>query len=661
MGTFLKSTGGYRPSGRDVWAQQQRREEHLWKQSLREEEQADQILLGLQAKVDDVLEKGRASAQRAADEISKPAAAEVKRILSQTITQYAGATHNSKPIPVWSSRLAPPTDIRLRVHGIHRTDASPLLVLRPGGGVEPKDAVWRATARKNPSYKERADYREWARAARSAIADELDRYPIIHRLRDDDAMARFFDSVGLTLNTSRKETVDSPYGAVERTVTVVNVPSLTEVEIASDGLRLTYAHRAGDSAAAWKAASKVEALKAGFKNAGVNATNLQVQETVSGDVRLVFNDRDPFADIAGIEHVYDADRGRSLLGVTSSGREAWITWNGSSGMVVGGVPGSGKTASLLPVFAAMAGKCELHVFDGKSGFDLHPLQHIARIYDRSGDIAAPLETLRALDKLRVERAEALHTAAGVNNFWNMTQEQRERFGVTPVFLILDECQTWLDQSGMSKDEKVIAEEVKRLIRTLVQKGRSAGIVVFLATQKPDSVSIPTVIRDNAALKLCFRVSTPEQAVTVLGQQSPAAPSPTDIPMSAKGRAVMETEGQGIVLLQAGYKTPEQVDIDLRSARPVEDQAEVAARLSGKASRPASEPKTETPAEDAVEEQPKRRLTPEEVRQEAIRLGLIKDDAAPSPEPESKSEPAPKSKTDSGADDAAPHAHSGGAF
>lgn len=105
----------------------------------------------------------------------------------------------------------------------------------------------------------------------------------------------------------------------------------------------------------------------------------------------------------------------------------------------------------------------------------------------------------------------MYSAAKANNYWNMEQKTRNRLGLKPVFVILDECQTWLDQSGMDKDEKSLSSEITRLIRTLVQKGRSVGIIVVLTTQKPDAVSIPTVIRDNSALKICFRVSTPSRA------------------------------------------------------------------------------------------------------------------------------------------------------
>src|SRR5699024_11102110 len=114
----------------------------------------------------------------------------------------------------------------------------------------------------------------------------------------------------------------------------------------------------------------------------------------------------------------------------------------------GGVPGSGKTASMLPVFAAMADKAAFYVFDGKGAFDLEPLKHIAAVYDRSGDLDAPLETLRMLEELRVMRGEALYQKLGEPNFWNVPKDVREKHGLAPCFVILDEVQTWLNSSGL---------------------------------------------------------------------------------------------------------------------------------------------------------------------------------------------------------------------
>lgn len=627
-----------------LWRQDVRRQEQMHRDLLRDSDQADAERARTDERVKVILTRAQADAERAAGEVSKRFAAEEKRLLGQPVVRYTGATRSLESgLVVWHWRAACPPALAARL-GVQRTDAGPLAVLRPGGGLTETDSAPDVFASLDSSLLDDADFMSWAgTVAELWHGDVQERYGILGKLRDDDWFARLAESAGIADPQTKTETLAGRYGPVERKATTVLIPSITGVEIERNGLVITCAHRPGAPAERW--VKSVPALRAGFKAAGMSADSLRVSETSSGDVQLRFDDVDPFQQVPPVA-VYDAEKFRSRLGISQHGEDAWITWAGSSGMVVGGVPGSGKTASMLPVFAAMRGEVELHVFDGKAGYDLHPLRHVAATYDNSGDVSAPLETVRRLDRLRVLRAEALYAKAGVNNFWNTPAAVRRKLGMVPVVLVLDEVQTWTDTSGLSKEEKAVAEEITALVRSLIQKGRSAGIVTILTTQKPDATTIPTKIRDNASLKLSFRVSTIEQAITILGKQSPGAPDPTHILISQRGRCVMETEGHGIQLIQAGYQSPDELEAELADAKPVADQFAVAARLIGKSvESPISEsaPTTETPVTPPVpapadittmSDDERREL----VRQEAIRLGLIPDD-----EVDEKTEQAEKSE------------------
>lgn len=582
----------------------ERREDFLWQRGVKQQDArldaierdadaAEREWERLGEKVAAIEVKTRQDIERALAEITRQAASEERRVLSTPLVRYAGAGFNRPATWVWHTKAAMPAALAQRV-GIDSREGGPLLVLRAGGGVAETDLAPAVIRAEMPELAHDAAFISWSDGIQTLLPEVAARYSILELLRNDGWLAGLLESAGITTSSTVSESVQGTYGVVERKVTTTVVPTLSDVRVTRTGLRMVFGHTPGRSAKDWNA--KADALRAGLKNAGLDASNLKISDGQDGTVILHMNDIDPFSDTVPESGTFDSDRGRSLLGITESGDEAWITWNGSSGLVVGGVPGSGKTASLLPVFAGMTDKCELHVFDGKSGFDLHPLRHISTTYDRSGDVAAPLETLRALDALRIQRAEAMYERLHANNFWNLSQAQRDQLGVKPVFIVLDECQTWLDQSGMDKEEKNASDEVRKLVRTLVQKGRSAGVVVVLTTQKPDATSIPTVIR-NSALKICFRVSTPEQAVTVLGRQSPGAPDPTEILMSTKGRFVMETEGLGIILGQAGYKEPSDLDAELSRCEPVESQSAVASRLLGRTQKVPSRP----PVREADEE------------------------------------------------------------
>ncbi|MBN7483195.1 hypothetical protein [Mycobacteroides abscessus] len=572
----------------------EKREDFLWERGVkradsrldaieRDEDQAEKEWEKLGERVAVIEARMRQDIEKALAEIVRQATSEERRVLSTPLIRCAGAGHERPPTWVWHCKAAMPSALARRV-GIESRDGGPLLVLRPGGGVAEGDLAPSVIRAELPELAHDAGFVGWSDQVTTLLPELAQRYSVLEKLRNDDWLAGLLESAGITTSSTVSESVQGTYGVVDRKVTTTVVPSLTDVRVTRTGLRMTFGHTPGRSAKDWNA--KADALRAGLKANGLAADNMKISDGQDGSVVVHMNDVDPFSGVIPESGFFDSERGRSLLGITESGEEAWLTWAGNSGLVVGGVPGSGKTASLLPVFAGMSGKAELHVFDGKSGFDLHPLRHISSTYDRTGDIAAPLETLRKLDQLRTQRAEALYEVLGANNFWNLTQAQRDELGMKHVFCILDECQTWLDTSGMDKEEKGAADEVRKLVRTLVQQARSTGIVVVLTTQKPDVTTIPSKIRDNSALKICFRVSTPEQGITVLGRQSPGAPDPTEILMANKGRGVMETEGQGVVLFQAGYKEPADLDVELAQHEPVEDQFAVAARLLGKSQKAA---------------------------------------------------------------------------
>lgn len=579
---------GRQNSGPDYYQRrQQQREDHQWKENLKLTQQADNIRLGIDAKVRAERDAGQKRIDVMVKQLDADHVQELKYQMGRPIQQYSGGVHGNVTVNHWKTPL--PNS---------KAESGPLVSMGVGGLKSMLTELRSSTS----GLLATPEGRVYETAFNAAVGEVRKRYRNLPKLVDNNFSIDLFRAAELTRDDKREEVTELPLGRFTTPYTVTHVPTLLSAAITPEGLELVYAQRDGDSVEKWN--SKLPLLRSALRARGFDASNMVMKEDKDGNIQMSFNDTDPFSDLDIHSGEFDAGDGRSLLGLTSTGKPAWITWKGSSGMVVGGVPGSGKTASMLPLFAGMRDHAELHVFDGKAGYDLHPLRHIARTYDRSGTIESPLELLREMRELRARRANALHNTLHANNFWNVPIADRERIGMYPVFIVLDEVQQWLDQSGMDKDEKAASTEITKAVRELIQQGRSAGMIVVLTTQKPDATSIPTKIRDNAALKLCFRVSTPEQAICVIGSQSKDAPDPTKIPMSRKGRAVMETEGYGIVLLQSGYTSPEDLEQVLANAHPVPNQTEVAQRLSGgTTTAPRFETATETvaPTETAAPE------------------------------------------------------------
>jgi hypothetical protein len=89
---------------------------------------------------------------------------------------------------------------------------------------------------------------------------------------------------------------------------------------------------------------------------------------------------------------------------------------------------------------------------------------------------------------------------------------RQDAGLPLHVLAADELAAFPRGDPNKKDRETIAE----LLRNLVAEGRAAGIIVSAFTQKPDSATIPTTLRDNIGDRLAFACATPEASDTILG-------------------------------------------------------------------------------------------------------------------------------------------------
>ncbi|SIF35172.1 hypothetical protein [Mycobacteroides abscessus] len=462
----------------------------------------------------------------------------------------------------------------------HQSPDMPVLVLPPHQPyVERALSYPQAKVDAQPRLANDPKFLEAAKLPHKLSKEVLAEYGgILAKLRDERWWFEVCDSAGLTLT---KDGTPRPwkgnYAEGTQPVRIINAPSISGLRVAADGLRIRISPRIGDTAKAWRA--KTDLIRAAFKSAGTDASNLTVTEDKVGGIVLRFNDHDPLEGVVPTTGQWDDDKLRSLLGIDADGREVWITWKNASGMVVGGLAGSGKTASMLPVFAGLEGNAELYIFDGKAQRDLHPLRHICRVYDNSGDYDAPLETLQALETLRVLRGDALYERLGAPNFWNLSSAKRAELGMKPIFVILDEAQVWFKPS--SNKEKAAAQlAIREAAENLIRMGRSAGIVVIITTQRPSAESIPPDGRDNAQLKISLKVTNAIMATMVLGVAPEGQLDPSAIPTRAKGRFVMDTEGAGMVLGQAGFIEPDDLEEMLKDSEPVADQWSVAERFAG---------------------------------------------------------------------------------
>lgn len=187
---------------------------------------------------------------------------------------------------------------------------------------------------------------------------------------------------------------------------------------------------------------------------------------------------------------YDAAKGVLTVGVdTETGEPGTIKIKECSGMVVGALPGAGKTVLLDAMVEALEGQAHVTSFDGK--------------------LQGPSEMTPELERLREIMQTRLTSRL---DFWAGDHNQQLQV------VVLDECQVLFEPEGSSKEEKAAADARKRLVTDLVRRGRSAGILVVLASQRLTAEAIPISVRDIAKVRVAGRVTRPEDSELVLGRR-----------------------------------------------------------------------------------------------------------------------------------------------
>ncbi|OBF29726.1 hypothetical protein A5727_23620 [Mycobacterium sp. ACS4331] len=256
-------------------------------------------------------------------------------------------------------------------------------------------------------------------------------------------------------------------------------------------------------------------------SAALRVERVVVVEPRPGVVELQLRVRDPLRALTVLSEPLIADGWRLPLGVDERGVLVAGACRNVSGVVVGGVPGGGKSAWLSMALASLARREDVQwlLIDGKQGYDLEPLASRAYRYisgDEAGDLEVVKGALQDVQELMRCRLRCSRDLFGESNLWSAGPSTTHPV----VVVVIDECQTYLDgKSFPTRETKATGAEIDSIVRDLVKRGRSAGIIVILSTQRPTADSIPTSTRDNCGLRVCFSVRTREAAAAVLGEFS----------------------------------------------------------------------------------------------------------------------------------------------
>jgi S-DNA-T family DNA segregation ATPase FtsK/SpoIIIE len=231
--------------------------------------------------------------------------------------------------------------------------------------------------------------------------------------------------------------------------------------------------------------------------------------------------------------------GRSTMVLVGAGAEGPISVDlvrDGPHALIAGTTGAGKSELLQTLVASMAvanrpDALGFVLVDYKGG---SALPHcLGMITDLDGHLAE-----RALSSLRAEltRREALLASAGAKDleqYWAMTDGRRGHETLGRLVVVIDEFATLVD-------------DVPSFVNGVVgigMRGRSLGVHVILATQRPGGV-VSAELRANVNLRICLRVADPSESTDVIDSSDAAR-----LTRATPGRAYIRTGHGELVAVQ----------------------------------------------------------------------------------------------------------------
>ncbi|WP_308441018.1 cell division protein FtsK [Catellatospora methionotrophica] len=188
-----------------------------------------------------------------------------------------------------------------------------------------------------------------------------------------------------------------------------------------------------------------------------------------------------------------------------------------SNLLIGSIPGMGKTFSLrVPlVGASLDPLVRLWVFELKGTGDLEPVAKVAERYASGADDDAAEAALIGLRDLRKELSRRADVIKGLprelcpENKVTRELAARRELGLQILVCAIDECQELFSHPEFGKEAADLAERIIKL-------GRALGVVLILATQRPDAKSLPTGVSANVGTRFSLRVMGQVENDMVLG-------------------------------------------------------------------------------------------------------------------------------------------------
>ena len=222
---------------------------------------------------------------------------------------------------------------------------------------------------------------------------------------------------------------------------------------------------------------------------------------------------------------------------------------------MGAIPRQGKTFAIrLPAAGLILDPyTRLYVFDGKGGKDWDAAEQVTYRFVRGDDldhayaVRDHLAELVAEVQSRFARMATLDDDACPESKITPAMSRDPNLGMPITAVIIDEVHVFLEnptREQVGGKKTTLGDYIADLLTYLARKGPATGIIVILATQRPDSTTIPSRLRAVLGSRFALRVMDWRDSNIMLGEQmNTRGYDASTLLSSHKGVGILRPDGE----------------------------------------------------------------------------------------------------------------------
>jgi len=185
-------------------------------------------------------------------------------------------------------------------------------------------------------------------------------------------------------------------------------------------------------------------------------------------------------------------------------------------MLIGGDTGTGKSRILLLILTNLIKYCcnvDIYLLQIRKN-DLGVFNNCAQVKVNSKTLEEVLDSLKEIDKECRRREKLIDNTKG---YYNIEDYNKNVYcKLKYIYVVIEEFSFLNASRGDGKEEKKLKLQCLKYIKTIVNVGRSSGVFLITALQKPTSDSIPSDIKAQLCTRISLKIADEPAAIVILG-------------------------------------------------------------------------------------------------------------------------------------------------